>query len=380
MGEIPVWKVSETLRRAAHRGLILLPPSRIRRTADRFPLRQDMPEEYTISPRFTLQWHITNVCDLACRHCYDRSERSPLTHKQGIKILDDMEQFCVYRRVHGHICFTGGNPFLHPNFFDLYKSASQRGFSTSILGNPVSRKKLEDLITLQKPNYFQVSLEGLPEHNDYIRGKGNFSRVIEFLGVLRDLKVSSAVMLTLTKDNIDQVLLLAERLRGHTDYFTFNRLSPVGEGANLQLPDPDAFHAFLEKYVEASLKNPIMGVKDNLINIIYHQRGYDPFGGCTGFGCGAAFSFFAVLPDGETHACRKFPSKIGNLFTQTIEEIYESDIARQYRAGTKACDDCSLRVVCGSCFSITYGMGLNIFTERDPYCFLNENEQHRFAK
>ena len=33
----------------------------------------------------------------------------------------------------------------------------------------------------------------------------------------------------------------------------------------------------------------------------------EPFGGCTGFGCGAAFNFMAVLPDGEVHACRKVP-------------------------------------------------------------------------
>ena len=216
---------------------------------------------------------------------------------QGIQILNDLKSFCRDRYVKGHVCFSGGNPLLHPHFLELYTAAVERNFSTSILGNPAPRKQIEDIIAIQKPEYFQVSIEGLPEHNDWIRGKGNFTRVVEFLGVLRDLNVSSAVMLTLTRDNMDQILPLAERLRGHTDHFTFNRLSPVGEGANLQLPDKKAFADFLEKYIDATRSNPILGIKDNLINIIYESQGIAPYGGCTGFGCGASFIFCAVLPD-----------------------------------------------------------------------------------
>jgi hypothetical protein len=52
------------------------------------------------------------------------------------------------------------------------------------------------------------------------------------------------VMLTLTRDNLDQVLPLAELLRDRADFFTFNRLSTVGEGASLQMPEKEAFEAF----------------------------------------------------------------------------------------------------------------------------------------
>ena len=50
-------------------------------------------------------------------------------------------------------------------------------------------------------------------------------------------------------------------------------------------------------------KNPILGYKDNLLNVVLHERGLAPLGGCTGFGCGAAFNFVhTILPDGEVHA------------------------------------------------------------------------------
>ncbi len=240
----------------------------------------------------------------------------------------------------------------------------------AILGNPAPRKQLEELISIQPPGFFQVSLEGLPEYNDYIRGSGHFERVMHFLDLLRDLEIYSMVMLTLTRDNIGQVLPLGERLRGRADVFYFNRLARVGEGASLELPTREDYKTFLENYLAASKENPVLGLKDNLINVLMHHNGIEPFGGCTGFGCGAAFNFLSVLPDGEVHACRKFPSPVGSVLTQSISEIYDSAIARRYRSGCAECGPCSLRPVCGGCLACAYSHGLNIFEQKDPFCFL----------
>ena len=79
-------------------------------------------------------------------------------------------------------------------------------------------------------------------------------------------------MLTLTRDNLSQVLPLAEILRGRADLFTFNRLSLVGEGAGLKLPSKSDYIAFLEVYLEAANHNPVIALKDNLINITRRQR------------------------------------------------------------------------------------------------------------
>lgn len=370
VGQLPVGAVDAALDRVVRRGILLAPRSRIRRDPDDFAVGQDTDERFLVSPTFALQWHITQACDLHCKHCYDRSNRSPLRLDQAIRILDDLRAFCRSRNVRGHVSFTGGNPLLYPHFSDLYRGASERGLAVAILGNPAPRERIEELLAIRRPVFFQVSLEGLPEHNDMIRGAGHFERIIEFLGVLRDLDVSSMVMLTLTKDNINQVLLLAEMLRGLTDNFNFNRLSMVGEGANLHLPARDEYVAFLEAYMEASKTNPIMDLKDNLFNILRHQMGIEPFGGCTGYGCGAAFNFIAILSDGEAHACRKFPSPIGNVFKLSIADLYDSEIAERYRSGSHACRSCAIRPVCGGCLAIAHSHGLNVFEERDPYCFL----------
>jgi selenobiotic family peptide radical SAM maturase len=371
-GQVSVTVIETALDRAVRNGLLFAPASRIRRDPEHFRIPEGMSEDFLSVPVFTLQWHITQACDLHCKHCYDRRDRHALKLPQARRVLDDFYDFCKSRNVKGQVSFTGGNPLLYPHFLELYRAASDLGFSLAILGNPAPRKRMEEITAVETPAFYQVSLEGLRAHNDHVRGAGHFDRVMEFLGVLGELGIYAMVMLTLTRDNMDQVLSLAETLQGEADLFTFNRLSMVGEGANLRLPSKEGYLHFLERYLEAAKDNPIIGLKDNLFNILLHEKGSDLFGGCAGYGCGAAFNFMCVLPDGQAHACRKFPSPIGNVLRQGIAEVYDSDAAKRYRSGSLACRSCSIRPVCGGCLAVSHSFGLDIFEERDPFCFMNE--------
>ncbi|WP_457572752.1 thio(seleno)oxazole modification radical SAM maturase SbtM [Desulfolithobacter sp.] len=367
-GGVPLATIDAILFRAMEQGLILSPPSRIVRPPD-FPRGEVTDPSFFTASVFTLQWHITQTCDLHCRHCYDRSDRATMELAQGIKVLDDLYDFARAHHVHAQVTFTGGNPLLYPHFNKLYREAAERGFLTAILGNPMPRHRLEEMLAVQKPEFYQVSLEGLQPHNDYIRGPGHFERVLAFLDLLRELDIYSMVMLTLTRANMDEVLELAEVLRDKVDLFTFNRLAMVGEGASLAPAPPERFEQFLNSYMEACRDNSCMGLKDNFFNLVRHKKKMKYTGGCAGYGCGAAFNFVSILPDGEVHACRKLPSPMGNIFEKSLQDIYHSPLARRYRRGSSACADCAIRPVCGGCLAVTYGLGRDIFTELDPYCF-----------
>ena len=370
LGELSAGAIEAALARAAAQGILLAPPSLIRRDAESFPLTGEEVSRFLSAEVFTLQWHLTQACDLHCKHCYDRSDRAPLPLARGLAVLDELLAFCQSRQVRGQVSFSGGNPLLYPHFLELYQAAVARGFTVAILGNATSPERLQPLLAIRKPAFYQVSLEGLAEHNDFIRGQGYFARVMEFLDLLREQEIYSMVMLTLTKGNMAQVLPLAELLRDRADLFVFNRLAMVGEGSLLESVPVAEYREFLAKYLAAGQENPSLGLKDNLFNLLRAEKGEPLLGGCAGFGCGAAFNFVSLLPDGEVHACRKFPSLIGNLFAQSLAEIYDAQAARRYRAGCLACRDCRLRPACGGCLAVSHGFGLDVFTERDPYCFL----------
>lgn len=317
---------------------------------------------------FTLQWHLTNKCDLRCKHCYDRRDHGELSLEDNLKILEDFYSFCKEMKVHGQISFSGGNPFLYPYFFEIYKVASEMGFTLSILGNPVKENLLERLSQIERPVYFQVSLEGLEETNDFIRGKGHFKRTLDFLNLMRSYEIPNGVMMTIHERNIHELIPLATVLADKADSFSFNRLSNFGEGKCLTQVKREEFFFALEKYLELAEDLPFLDLKDNFFNYILYQRRQELIGGCTGFGCGAAFNFVALLPNGEVHACRKFPSSIGNLKEKTLLELYLSPRAEKYRLGPKFCLDCKLYGLCRGCLAVISANGLNPFIDPDPFC------------
>lgn len=355
---------------AADKGILLKPRSKLVRDAS-FLLGQWADPQQSRVETFALQWHLTQACDLRCRHCYDRSNRREMSHHQASQVLAQLYAFCQRYHVHAQVSFSGGNPLLSPYFYEIYQEATDLGFLVAVLGNPMGEAAIDRMLAIRMPEFYQVSLEGLQAHNNAIRGHGHFERTLAFLEQLRARGVYTMVMLTLTRANCDQVLPLAELLQGKVDLFTFNRLAMVGEGAALASVEPERYRLLLEEFLAAASRMGHLSLKDNLFNLLLSERQQPLTGGCAGFGCGAAFNFVSLLPDGEVHACRKFPSLIGNLLQQSLSEIYQGEPALRYRAGSGACLACELRPVCRGCPAVAHGFGLDVFQDVDPYCFRN---------
>jgi selenobiotic family peptide radical SAM maturase len=292
-----------------------------------------------------------------------------LSRTHALAVIEQLERFADRHRVQAKVCLTGGNPAIHPHFFDVFRSACEKQMPVSILGNPIGASLLKKMVDISRPTYFRISLEGLAEHNDSMRGDGHFERSLASLrgrfGVRRH------VMLTLTRDNLDQVLPLGDYLRDKVERFTFNRLSAVGQGASLRLPSTEQLVCLMKRYIKASHENPILGFK-----AWRDHFGRRMMGGCTGYGCGAAFNFVALLPDGEIHACRKFPSPIGHVLGDGREVAYGGKTARRYHIGSSACRFCRLRNVCGGCLAVSHGCGLDVLRKRDPNCFITKRAEH----
>ena len=368
---VPVGTIDAVIREAVWQGLVLSPLSMLCREED---IAKFSPREDCIAAEvFSLQWHLTQECDLHCRHCYDRSSRRAFPFERALTLLDELRAFCRSRFIRGQVSLSGGNPLLYPQFLDLYRAAAERDFMIAILGNASDRVTIERIVDIRMPVYYQVSLEGLAQHNDEIRGAGNYHRTVDFLRMLTEMGVPNMVMLTLTRHNMGQVIPLAEELEGLTGGLTFNRLALFGEGACLELPTPVEYREFLEAYATALESHPVLSLKDSLLNTIFERDNSGLFGGCAGYGCGAAFNFVSILSDGEVHACRKFPSPIGNIFANSLENVYASESAIRYRSGSSACAGCSLNAVCRGCPAVTASFGLDPFTDKDPFCFRHKN-------
>lgn len=71
-------------------------------------------------PYFAVQWHITDVCDQRCKHCYIFAEGHPaLLSAPWSELLHTYAQIralCGKLGRAPYIYLTGGDPILHPDF------------------------------------------------------------------------------------------------------------------------------------------------------------------------------------------------------------------------------------------------------------------------
>ena len=84
----------------------------------------------------------------------------------------------------------------------------------------------------------------------------------------------------------------------------------------------------------------------------------------------ATYFFINIRSFGEL-AVAKSPiaTRPHPLFPAVLIDIYYSKQAEKYREGPVPCHGCSLYSVCRGCYASTYSFGLNLFEEKDPYCF-----------
>jgi MoaA/NifB/PqqE/SkfB family radical SAM enzyme len=82
---------------------------------------------------FFIQWHLTERCNLRCRHCYQEQKRIPEMGsdevKQEIDGADGM--FQAWEREHGilvspSIHFTGGEPLLYKGLWDVVSYSKKK--------------------------------------------------------------------------------------------------------------------------------------------------------------------------------------------------------------------------------------------------------------
>lgn len=149
------------------------------------------------SNRPIVVWNLTRRCNLRCIHCYiDASgtgEAGELTTREAKDMIDDLAAFGV-----PVILFSGGEPFMREDLFELGRYAADRGLRTVISTN--GTLITEDMARKVKDagfSYVGISLDGLEVTNDKFRKQtGAFMKTLE--GIRNCIRKSVRVGLRFT--------------------------------------------------------------------------------------------------------------------------------------------------------------------------------------
>jgi radical SAM protein with 4Fe4S-binding SPASM domain len=151
-------------------------------------------------------WNMTRRCNLHCLHCYASASNKPfpneLSTEEGYRLVDQLADFEV-----PSILFSGGEPLMREDLFELAQYARQVGLRTVLSTNGT----LIDAGTAARIaaagfSYAGISLDGLEGTHDRIRGqKGAFQASIAAIRYLREAGVRCGLRFTVHARNVDDL-------------------------------------------------------------------------------------------------------------------------------------------------------------------------------
>lgn len=329
-----------------------------------------------VSNNYSATVDITTRCNLKCKHCRTEEINYDLS-------LDEVEQIAQklahpQRRI---VFLTGGEPLVRNDIVQVVSIFKKYIPCVCINSNSLLlNEELLDALIKAGLNYIQVSLDGLRETHDYMRGVGNFDRAIEKLRLINTKKIKLHVSCCISMLNVDtmydfaQELLVTNGIK--VDILGFKRFIPKNEMAgkyNLGKYGLKRLYKNFEK-VREHFSNITKIVVDfpqknvfDLENVMKVMRKYH----LTCSGCSAATGGPCIRPDGTVSPCSLLYINAGNIFENSLDEIYNSDpfveICNRNIKGK--CGSCKYRLICGGCRAAAMAIH-NDYLAEDPECFL----------
>lgn len=136
------------------------------------------------------QLELTYRCNLHCRHCYTDPYNGKdffpreLTRSEIERLLDDMQQIGII-----WLNLTGGDIFMHPDFFEIYESAYRRGFLLQLYTNGTlfTKATIERLQRIP-PFTIDISCHSVDEEpfDWFTQVPGSFRAFVRGLDMLKD--------------------------------------------------------------------------------------------------------------------------------------------------------------------------------------------------
>ena len=338
-----------------------------------------LPDDLSVENEFYFQWHITEKCNLRCKHCYHATYTSAneLSLSELISIADKIDSTLKKWDIDGTLSITGGEPFmvmdkLFPLLQHINSLETINHFDLLTNGSLFDETILSELKEFKKLRRVQVSLEaGNQELNDQIRGNGSFEKTLLAIRLLKQNGFQVAVMMTISHMNKNEVEPLIKLLKEErVDTFSAERFIPEGVGADLrdEFLTPDEVSEVFQRIYS-------LATKEDKIRILLYRplfailNGNDPTVGAL---CSVGNNALTIMHDGTIYPCRRLPIPIGNALTDSFSKVwYTSEVLwniRNIKNIKGKCADCDLIPVCRGCRAMAYALTGDYLAE-DPQCW-----------
>ena len=347
-------------------------------------------------------WNCTRRCNLRCVHCYahsaDQHYSGEMTTEQGVALLEDLAEFGA-----PVILFSGGEPLLRPDLFELAARATKLGMRAVISTNgTLITEQIAGRLREIGLSYVGVSIDGSRAVNDWFRGSdGAFDDAIRGIRNCRHAGIKVGLRFTINKRNAAEIPAVFSILEEENiPRVCFYHLVYAGRGTKLinEDTDHDATRRIVDQIIDQTARLHAKGLPKEVLTVDNHADG--PYlylrmlregepraakvlellrmngGNSSGHGIGC------VSWDGSVHADQFWRHvSFGNVTQRRFSEIW-TDTSNPLMARLKdkrphvtgRCAACRFLDICGGNFRVRAEAYHGDLWAPDPACYLTQDE------
>lgn len=330
-------------------------------------------------------FELSPICNFSCKMCYVRKTKEQI-NKENKKIMDWTDWLALAKECKDmgtlYLLLSGGEPFIYPNFKELYFSLHNMGFIISINSNGTMIDE-NTVAWLKKaaPSRINITLYGTSKET-YKKICGNedgYTKAINAIMLLKEAGIPVVINASMIPENKDDLQEIIEFGRKHNintrvSTYMFPPIRRNKENSDSRFSAEEAgnihmkkYQCMLEKkkfdeYVTCQLATLNNNQRENEENWGIHKEEY--------MRCRAGRSSFWISWDGSMSACGLVPFPIQVFpFQESFKECWNK-LTDKVRTTSvlKECTNCEKREICNPCVAMIFSETGNVNKKSDYLC------------
>lgn len=350
--------------------------------------------DFSQSP-FTIAWEVTRACAFACVHCradaQHRADPNELNTEESLRLIDRIKDF-------GNpiLIFTGGDPMMRKDLFELIAFATQKGLRCSLTPTATALPTPERMQKAREAGIRRIALSldapTAVAHDAFRQVPGSWQRTINILRNAQSAGLSAQVNTTVSTYNVNLLADMVPFIQevGAVQWSVFF-LVPTGRAQMQWMISPEEHERVFHWLYDLSKTAPFdikataapmyrrvaierrIAEQGNSSPVTFQGAGFQYADGLNrptrGVNDGNGFLFISHI--GEIQPSGFLPITAGNVRTDDVVEVYRhSKLFTELRNPDMIkgrCGICEYRDVCGGQRGRAYGI-TGDYLETDPAC------------
>lgn len=159
----------------------------------------------------TLTMELTPYCNFRCVMCYVRLSPDQAKNQGELLNCDQWLRIAEQAKAMGtlNLTLTGGEPFTHPEFWQIYEQLNKMGFLICVLSNGylINEDVIENFKKYGKPFLLKITLYGASDET-YKRVCGvpdGFTKVSRAIGLIKEAEILLKLTSTIVRENAEDL-------------------------------------------------------------------------------------------------------------------------------------------------------------------------------